>query len=1282
MPDRLNFGKLEEVLEIPDLIGIQLDSYASFLQLDTPPEKRLKQGLQEIFMDVFPVTSIDKNITLEFLSYNIGTPKKGIVDCIKDGDSYNAPLHVDFKLTNKDTVTTESVFLGEIPMMTPRGSFIINGAERVIISQLHRSPGICFEKRKHSTGRDLFSYRIIPDRGSWLEVQFDINGLIYIFLDRKRKRRKFLITTFLRALGGIDDHRDEDRGVLSSNEDIVRTMYDVKKMTPAQLLKAGNIADYYTYEPILDENKRVVVEPFISMTDSHAKSMAAAGVKAANFAVVPNKQAYIINCLARDPAKNTEDALKEIYKRMRQGDPSPSIETAKGLLQHLFFDNERYDLGLVGRYKINEHLNLDIDEELRTLTRQDIVAATKHLMQLRPGDTDDIDHLGARRVRPVGELLLNQCRVGLLRTKRLVKEHMTMVSPGDTPLKLINQKIFIGAVRDFFSRNQLSQFMDQTNPLSELTNKRRLSALGPGGLSRERAGFEVRDIHPSHYGRICPIETPEGPNIGLISSMALYSRINHFGFLETPYRRVRNGVVTNEIEYMTADKEEKHVIAQANAPLTPERTFVNPTVMARYQGESAEHPRDEVDYMDVSPKQLVSGAAGLIPFLEHDDANRALMGSNMQRQAVPLMTTESPYVGTGLEHKIAVDSRAVLSADRDGIVAEVSADHIVITSDGKVIGETADKNPTTYNLIKFLCSNASTCINQVPIVRSGMTIKKGDPIADGAATQGAELALGKNVRAAYMPWCGYNFEDAIVLSERLVKEDVYTSLHIDKFEIESRETKLGNEEITCELPNVGEDALRNLNMNGIVRLGTEVKPGDILVGKVTPKSETELAPEERLLRAIFGEKAADVKDSSLTVPSGKGGVVMDIRIEYAKDSGQQAMTKVEQKKAIKRAKDNYREQFGAEIDALLDQLSAMLLGQKLPKPIYTKNEEGEKVVLVPSSRRVTRPSIAKLANAYDNWDMEECEIREKLKEVFSEHIPHFQRIEQTRIDALNAVNDNNSEERGPIKRVKVYVASKRKIQVGDKMAGRHGNKGIVSRIVPIEDMPFTKDGRPVDIVLNPLGVPSRMNIGQVLEAHLGWAVSMLGVKVATPVFDGISEEKIIDLMREANAKVEQETGENFHWGFKTVNGEEVFDGKTDLYDGRTGNRFDQRVMVGVVYMLKLDHLVANKIHARSIGPYSLVTQQPLGGKAQHGGQRFGEMEVWALEAYGAAHTLQEMLTVKSDDVTGRTRIYESIVRGQGILEPGRPESFNVLLKELQSLGLDVRTVKRSENPSK
>ena len=815
--------------------------------------------------------------------------------------------------------------------------------------------------------------------------------------------------------------------------------------------------------------------------------------------------------------------------------------------------------------------------------------------------------------------------------------------------------------------------------LSELTNKRRLSALGPGGLSRDRAGFEVRDVHPSHYGRICPIETPEGPNIGLISSMSLYSRINNFGFLETPYRRVENGVVTDQIDYLSADKEELYVIAQANAPLNEDHSFRNPTVMCRFKGESAEHPREEVRYMDVSPKQLVSAAAGLIPFLEHDDANRALMGSNMQRQAVPLLTTDAPYVGTGMERKVAFDSRAVVVAEADGIVAEVSSNLVVTTVDGLPRTETTDPNPKVYELVKFLRSNAGTAVNQRPLVRSGETVKIGDPIADGAATENGELALGKNVFVAYMPWCGYNFEDAIVLSERLVKEDVYTSIHVDEFEINSRDTKLGPEEITSDIPNLGEEALRNIGVDGVVRLGAEVKPGDILVGKITPKSETELAPEERLLRAIFGEKAADVKDSSLTVPSGKGGIVMDVRIEYANDPNQQKPTKSELKRQLKQAKDEYKQQFAKLQGELVDELSEKLLGQKITVPVYD-TASGENVVLISQNRKVTRPAITKLAAAYATYSLPECPMKSVIDSIMISYKPRFKQLEQTREERIASCEQGNAEDSGIIKKVKVYVASKRKIQVGDKMAGRHGNKGIVSRIVAVEDMPFLKDGRPVDIVLNPLGVPSRMNIGQVLETHLGWAASMLGMKVATPVFDGIDEEKIVELMAQGNARVCEEKGEDFHWGFKEVNGEWVFDGKTDLYDGRTGDKFDQRVTVGQVYMLKLDHLVANKIHARSVGPYSLVTQQPLGGKAQHGGQRFGEMEVWALEAYGAAHTLQEMLTVKSDDVTGRARIYESIVQGKDVLEPGRPESFNVLLKEMQSLALDVRTVKRTELP--
>ena len=1277
MPERVNFGKLEDVLEIPDLIGILLDSYQSFLQLNVPPEQRKNQGLQEVFNEVFPIESFDKQILLEFVSYNIGTPKKGIVDCIKDGDSYSAPLHVIFRLKDKEAVTEESVYMGEIPMMTPRGSFVINGAERVIISQLHRSPGICFEKTRHSTGKTLYSFRIIPDRGSWMEVQFDINNQIYIYLDRRRRRRKFLITTFLRAIG------------YDTNRDMAAAAYEIRKMTPRQLLDTKDgIGCFFTFNPIVDSDGNQIVEPFIPMNEDAAKLMREAGIKSCEFAYIPdgaNGEMYLLGCLARDPSRTPEEALKEIYRKMRPGDPI-NLNNARLLLKRLFFDNKRYDLGMVGRFKLNERLKLNIPETNRCLCKEDLMEATKRLMHLccTSGPTDDIDHLGARRVRAVGELLQNHCRVGLIRTERLVRERISLMSSdetGMTPNKLLNPKAFSGVVRDFFARNQLSQFMDQTNPLSELTNKRRLSALGPGGLSRDRAGFEVRDVHASHYGRICPIETPEGPNIGLISSMSLYARINHFGFLETPYRRVENGVVTDKIDYLTADKEEEFVIAQANAPLDANHRFVNPTVMARWHGDSAERPREEVSYMDVSPKQLVSAAAGLIPFLEHDDANRALMGSNMQRQGVPLLTTESPYVGTGLERKVALDSRAVVRAVKDGIVAETSSDTIVTTTDGKPRGSTADENPQVYELVKFLRSNAGTCINQRPIVRTGQKVEVGQPVADGAATQDGELALGKNILVAYMPWCGYNFEDAIVLSERLVKEDVFTSIHIDEFECTSRDSKLGPEEITCDIPNVSEEALRNLGMDGVIRRGAEVKPGDILVGKITPKSETELAPEERLLRAIFGEKAADVKDSSLTVPSGKGGIVMDVRIEYQKDPARPSMSKADQKRMMRMAKEQYKSQHSSLVEKLAAKLEEILLGKKLPHPVYdTSSGPGSEVVLISSNRKVTKPAINKLANAHANYKLDPCEEADAIAAVMSTFEAQFQSLEQSRKESLAQLELGGGEESGVIKKVKVYVASKRKIQVGDKMAGRHGNKGVVSRIVPVEDMPFLKDGRSVDIVLNPLGVPSRMNIGQVLETHLAWAASMLGMKVATPVFDGVHENTIVDLMKKANEKQEQERGENFHWGFKTVDGEEVFDGKTDVYDGRTGDRFDQRVTVGVTYFLKLDHLVANKIHARSVGPYSLVTQQPLGGKAQHGGQRFGEMEVWALEAYGAAYTLQEMLTVKSDDQTGRGRIYEAIVRGQQVLEPGRPESFNVLLREMQTLGLNVSTVKRTEQP--
>ena len=1187
-----------------------------------------------------------------------------MIDCIKDGKIYDAPLYVNFLLKMNDVEIPERVFMGDIPIMTEQGTFIINGAERVIISQLHRSPGICFEKNRHTSGRMLYSYRVIPDRGSWMDVQFDQSGLIQIYLDRRRRRRKFYITTFFRAIG------------YPTNHDILKEFYPLKNITISALLKEKDLSKYYTVDAVTNEAEEVIVGELLQLNEKSLADMHANGIKSLEVAVVPPKEDYIFITMRKDPARSKDEALKAIYQKMRPGDPT-NLSNADLLIKRLFFDNRRYDLGMVGRYKLNERLKLDLPADLRTLDPKDLIEATKMLINLHHnnGPVDDIDHLGARRVRTVGELLQNQCRAGLLRTERLIRERMTFEEPNMAPSKLINPKTFAGVVRDFFARSQLSQFMDQNNPLSELTNKRRFSALGPGGLSRDRAGFEVRDVHSSHYGRICPIETPEGPNIGLISSMALYAIVDEYGFLETPYRKVVDGKVTNTIDYLTADKEEKFVIAQANALLDEENRFVREMVMCRQAGESAEHPRETIDYMDVSPKQLVSAAAGIIPFLEHDDANRALMGSNMQRQAVPLLMPDSPYVGTGLEKVIARDSRAVIVAKEDGVVAEVCSEHIIVTPDGSM--PTEEQPGRTYRLYKYLRSNAGTCINQRPRVRRGDVIKKGDLLADGAATWQGELALGRNVLVAFMPWCGYNFEDAIIVSERLVKEDVYTSIHVDEFEITSRDTKLGPEEITRDIPNVGEDALRNLDSRGIIIEGAEVKPGDILVGKITPKSETELAPEERLLRAIFGEKAADVKDTSLTVSSGKGGIVMDIRADYVKDQpAKTGMTKTEKKSQEKELRNEYRKTQAELIAELTDRLSDLLLGVKLPVPI-TEGFGDEQKILVPANRKITRSPIQKLANRFDSWQMEDCDVKNAISAVIESFDERFAENEAR----LHSIDDDRADdEQGTIKRVKVYVACKRKLQVGDKMAGRHGNKGIVSRIVPVEDMPFLEDGTPVDIVLNPLGVPSRMNIGQVLETHLGWAAKMLGIKVATPVFDGASEQDIVDMMEKANEKFAEENGKNYHWGFaRQADGTYAYDGKADVYDGRTGDRFDQRVMVGEIYMLKLDHLVANKIHARAVGPYSLVTQQPLGGKAQHGGQRFGEMEVWALEAYGAAYNLQEMLTVKSDDVAGRFRIYELIVKGHNVLTAGRPESFNVLLKEMQSLGLDIRTVRGGDD---
>ncbi|MCS7064367.1 MAG: DNA-directed RNA polymerase subunit beta [Methylacidiphilales bacterium] len=1254
---RINFGKLQEAIEIPNLIETQLRSYRELLQADVPPNKRKNEGLEAVFREVFPIESYDGKIKLEYVHYEILEPKTNPVDCLREGQTYSAPLYVTFRLRQENGVKEDRVFMGDIPLMTPSGSFIFNGSERVVVSQIHRSPGICFESTLHANGKVLYNYRIIPDRGTWLEVAFDTTDTLYVHLDRRKRRRKFLITTFLRALG------------FGSDEEIIRKFYNVETLKLSSHLDDEAIGNKTLFTEIRDPENRdiVIARAFEPLTKAVIRQLADLGYKQISVIDISTDDT-IVKCLKKDTSKDTESALKEIYRRLRPGDP-PTIANARLLLKRLFFDPKRYDLGKVGRFKLNQKLGLKIDDNTRILTSDDVIEATKYLMDLRRGErvVDDIDHLGSRRVRTVGELFANQCRAGLARTERLVKERMTLFdvnTEGMTPQKLINPKALSAAIRDFFSRSQLSQLMDQINPLSEITHKRRLSALGPGGLSRDRAGFEVRDVHPSHYGRICPIETPEGPNIGLINSMACFARINEYGFIETPYRRVENGVVTETIDYLTADEEENYVVAMANTPLDENGRIISEKVAVRQRGEFLEVKPDLVDYMDVSPKQLVSVAASLIPFLEHDDANRALMGSNMQRQGVPLIVTESPIVGTGMEAKVARDSLAVVVAEGPGKVASVCSDRIIITPDGELpegkrkLKHDPENGIYIYDLKKFMRSNAGTCYNQKPIVRRGDKVNKGDVIADGPCTDNGELALGRNVLVAFMPWNGYNFEDAILISERIVKEDVYTSIHIEEFEISARDTKLGPEEITRDIPGVGDEALKNLDIDGVIRVGAEVKPGDILVGKITPKSETELAPEERLLRAIFGEKAADVKDSSLRVPSGTYGIVMDVKITGGKQANEsekpQKITGPEAKKLRKEIEAKY-EKKDQEIKADLTQaLSNVLLNEKIPLDVVNA-QTGE--IIIPANRKITKTLLSKLAKIYDHIEIDPSPIRIKIFDIINSFLPRFEQMNNEKEMELERLEtDEETYEPGTLKQVKVYIASKRKLSVGDKMAGRHGNKGVVAKIVPEEDMPFLPDGTPVDIVLNPLGVPSRMNVGQVLETHLGIAAQKLGFKVATPVFDGIKEEQIRSFLKQAGLDE---------------------DGKTILYDGRTGEPFDQRVVVGIIYMMKLGHLVVDKIHARAVGPYSLVTQQPLGGKAQYGGQRFGEMEVWAMEAYGAAYTLQELLTVKSDDVAGRTRIYESIVKGDNTLRPGIPESFNVLIKEMQSLCLDVKVGQRS-----
>src|SRR3954463_972514 len=1264
--ERINFGKIKEIIAPPNLIEIQVNSYREFLQAEIAPSRRKNLGLQAVFTEVFPIESYDGKSVLDYHSYEIGEPKNDWLEALREGVTFGAPLHVTFKLMEEKATKEETVFMGELPLMTPQGSFVINGAERVIVSQLHRSPGIAFESTQHPNGKTLHSFRIIPDRGSWYEAQFDTSDMLYVYLDRKKRRRKFLTTTFFRALSFLDEKDDKKDTLKGTDGDILKMFYEIEDLTVKEAEKLEDIQNKVLIEDAVDADKGIVVaRAFEPLSKAVVKQIAELGVNKIKVVDTTIDDGIIIKCLKKDPTKNEEEALKDIYRRLRPGDP-PTAANARALIKRLFFDPKRYDLGRVGRYKINQKLNLKNGGESRTLTKNDLVAATKYLLRLKKGEgsLDDIDHLGSRRIRTVGELLANQCRVGLARTERLVKERMTLFDQGMdsmTPQKLINPKALSAVIRDFFGRSQLSQFMDQINPLPELTHKRRLSALGPGGLSRDRAGFEVRDVHPSHYGRICPVETPEGPNIGLIASLATFARVNDFGFIETPYRKVEKGRVTAHLDYLTADREEMFTVAQANAQIDEKGHFTTERVTCRRKGDFVDVEANNVDYMDVSPKQLVSVAASLIPFLEHDDANRALMGSNMQRQAVPLLVTEAPLVATGLEERVARDSRAVIVAEENGKVASITGSQIIITEDGKLpeskkrIKHDPTKGVYVYQVRKFMRSNAATCINQKILVKKGDSIKKGQTIADGPCTQGGELALGRNVLVAFMPWNGYNFEDAILISERIVKEDVFTSIHIDEFEVGARDTKLGPEEITRDIPNLGDEALKNLGPDGVIRVGAEVKPGDILVEKITPKSESEPTPEERLLRAIFGEKAADVKDTSLKVPSGTYGIVMDVKVSSRREVSREKLTPTETKKQLKAITEDNRKKKEELTEQLTDSLSNILLGEKIPLDVVNA-ETGE--IIIPANRKITKTLLRKLAVVHDHIEIDPSPIRNKIREIIQSYEHKFAELELERERAMDRVESGDDIDPGIIKQVKVYIASKRKLSVGDKMAGRHGNKGVVARIVPEEDMPFLADGTPVEICLNPLGVPSRMNVGQVLETHLGIAAKALGFKVATPVFDGIDEKQIFAYIKDAQ-KID---------GFTWIND----NGKATVYDGRTGDPFDQPIVVGYIYMLKLGHLVADKIHARAVGPYSLVTQQPLGGKAQYGGQRFGEMEVWALEAYGAAYTLQELLTVKSDDVQGRTRIYESIVKGDNSLEAGTPESFNVLIKEMQSLGLDVK----------
>ncbi|OGJ88072.1 MAG: DNA-directed RNA polymerase subunit beta [Candidatus Raymondbacteria bacterium RifOxyA12_full_50_37] len=1252
MNERMSFSRIKNKVPIPNLLDIQLQSFKDFLQEDVPPTSRRKHGLHQVFLYMFPISDPKGLFSLEYVEYSLGVPKYSIEEC-KDRDmSFSVPLKAVLSLLSyekdgdtkrfKEKITNE-VYLGDIPYMTETGTFVINGAERVIVSQLHRSPGVFFGQESSVTDQKQLKGRIIPFKGAWLEFIITVRNVIYVSIDR---RRKFPATTFLRALG------------YSKNIDILNIFFDKEEVSVTGKHKESLLNRVLSEAIVNKESGEIVVDSGEVLTEEKIARIIELGVK--NITVVKGEDvagSIVHSTLVSDPTRSEEDALIFIYTQMRAGEP-PNVETARQFFTKLFFDPKRYDLGAVGRYKINQKLYRNQDEKATILNTKDIVETVKYLVRVFEGDPtyilDDIDHLGNRRARTVGELLTSQFEAAFMRMSRTVKERLSIRDNETlTPKDLINARAVTSVIGSFFGSSQLSQFLDETNPLASLTHKRRISALGPGGLSRERAGFEVRDVHHSHYGRFCPIETPEGPNIGLISSLCTYAKFNEYGFLESPYFVVKSGRVTEEIVYLSADDEDHYAIAQANAPLTPKRTFANPLVSCRQKGDFPFLPPDKVDLMDVSPTQLVSVAAGLIPFLEHDDANRALMGSNMQRQAVPLLMPEAPIVGTGLEGTAAYDSGVMAIAKHAGVVERVYADRIVVRRKGKAQDddEYAEfPEFDTYILRKFKRSNQDTCFNQKPIVDAGNKVEKGMVLADGPATQKGELALGRNVLIAFMPWRGYNFEDAIILNERLVKEDVFTSVHIEEFQLEVRDTKRGAEEITREIPNVSEDALRNLDESGIIRVGAEVEQGDILVGKVTPRGETELTPEERLLRAIFGEKASDVKDSSLKVPPGIKGIVLDTKSFSRKDRSKNA------RKRDKQVIENMQEEIGRQIAVVKKlrdkKLIELLKGAELCE--FRSPETNE--VLIKEGTKFSADSLKKVdfTRLISSQDIvADKRLNRKIKELL--HIANRRIIElEDRLEKeIDKIVRGDELKPGVLQLVKVFIAKKRKISVGDKMAGRHGNKGVIAKIVPEEDMPVLPNGNTIDVILNPLGVPSRMNVGQVLETHAGFAAKKLGATVETAVFDGAKYGDITDLLKRADLPL---------------------NGKMRLLDGRTGEYFDEEITIGQMYLMKLAHLVDDKIHARSIGPYSLVTQQPLGGKSQFGGQRFGEMEVWALEAYGAAYTLQELLTVKSDDVIGRSRIYESIVKGENTPRPGVPESFNVLVKEIQALCLDMRII--------